>query len=94
MDVQGVADFQSFISVSNNNPIMFSERDGSSFDHLKPSGALTVIYGPKGGWSDEELTIARENGASVITFGGRILRAETAAIAITAILQHRFGDMN
>jgi 16S rRNA U1498 N3-methylase RsmE len=28
-----------------------------------------------------------------VTFGGRIMRAETAAIAMTAILQHRFGDL-
>ena len=47
---------------------------------------------PEGGWADEELELARNAGANVITFGGRILRAETAAIAITAILQHRFGD--
>ena len=27
------------------------------------------------------------------TLGGRIMRAETAAIAIAALLQHRFGDL-
>ncbi|HBE83664.1 MAG TPA: hypothetical protein DDW24_12935, partial [Blastocatellia bacterium] len=53
----------------------------------------TAIYGPKGGWDDAELSYAREAGATTITLGGRILRAETAAIAITAILQHRFGDL-
>jgi 16S rRNA U1498 N3-methylase RsmE len=40
------------------------------------------------------LDAARSAGAQVVTLGGRILRAETAAIAITAILQHRFGDVN
>jgi 16S rRNA U1498 N3-methylase RsmE len=30
----------------------------------------------------------------IVTLGGRILRAETAAIAAAAILQHRFGDLN
>ena len=29
----------------------------------------------------------------VVTLGGRILRAETAAITICALLEHRFGDL-
>jgi 16S rRNA U1498 N3-methylase RsmE len=40
------------------------------------------------------LKAARDAGVAIVTFGGRILRAETAAIAITAVLQHRFGDLN
>jgi hypothetical protein len=34
-----------------------------------------------------------EKGFQIITFGGRILRAETAAIAVAAVLQHRYGDL-
>lgn len=94
MDVENVASFSSLFGESEHPIVMFSERDGSGFDSIRPEGKLTVIYGPKGGWTDEELALARNAGANVITFGGRILRAETAAIAITAILQHRFGDMN
>ncbi len=94
MEVEEVADFSSVFDDRDAKTIIFSERDGGSFDSIKAEGPLTVLYGPKGGWSDEELSLARENGAKVVTFGGRILRAETAAIAITAILQHRFGDMN
>lgn len=74
--------------------IFFSERDGDSFDNIRPAGGITAIYGPKGGWDDKEIAAARACGATAITFGGRILRAETAAIAITGILQHRFGDLN
>jgi 16S rRNA U1498 N3-methylase RsmE len=28
-----------------------------------------------------------------VTLGGRILRAETAAIVVVGLLQHRFGDL-
>jgi 16S rRNA (uracil1498-N3)-methyltransferase len=73
--------------------IMFSERDGANFPDKSPGDKITVVYGPKGGWADSELEAARSAGAQVITLGGRIMRAETAAIAITAILQHRFGDL-
>ena len=48
---------------------------------------------PEGGWSDEELDQARAAGAQIITLGGRILRAETAAITVAALLQHRLGDL-
>jgi len=73
---------------------LFSERNGGKFPDKPPGDQITVVYGPKGGWADSELEAARSAGAQVVTLGGRIMRAETAAIAITAILQHRFGDLN
>ena len=94
--VNGSRKFRIFLCFrrSKYSTILFSERDGRPFSSIVAVNALTVLYGPKGGWSDEELELARAKGANVITLGGRILRAETAAIAITAIIQHRFGDMN
>jgi len=80
--------------LDGKNAFLFSERDGTEFPEEAESSDLTVVFGPKGGWDDEELEAAEELGATIITFGGRILRAETAAIGITAILQNRFGDMN
>lgn len=94
MSIENVAAFGSVFDGTATPIVIFSERDGLSFDSIKTDGNLTAVYGPKGGWDDVELELARNKGAQIITFGGRILRAETAAIAITAILQHRFGDMN
>ena len=74
--------------------IFFSERDGSGFSEIKATNKITAVIGPKGGWDDSELESARDKGFSIVTFGGRILRAETAAIAMSAILQHRFGDLS
>lgn len=76
------------------NVILFSERDGGDFSGIKPVKKITAVVGPKGGWDDAELEMATSKGIKIITLGGRILRAETAAISITAILQHRFGDLN
>ena len=58
-----------------------------------PTQILAVV-GPEGGWSDGEIERARDSGWKVVTLGGRTLRAETAAIIIVALLQHRFGDLN
>lgn len=80
--------------IETNIRVFFSERDGSGFDFIKPSSEMTIVFGPKGGWDDAELDLAKKKKAAIVTFGGRILRAETAAIALTAIVQHRFGDMN
>ena len=74
--------------------VMFSERNGAGFLTISASQKMTVLVGPKGGWDDAELQHALVRGVAVVTLGGRILRVETAAIAITSILQHRFGDLN
>ena len=78
--------------------LMFSERDGESL--LEVSGrlsrrpsSLTALIGSEGGWADEEIAVAREADWTIITLGGRTLRAETAAIAVTTLLQHLFGDL-
>jgi 16S rRNA (uracil1498-N3)-methyltransferase len=74
---------------------MFSERGGDALGSLTgttPQG-VTALVGSEGGWSDEEIARARAAGLRIVTIGGRILRAETAAIAVSALLQHLFGDL-
>lgn len=95
MQIDEPIDFREFTASTDGDPtIFFSERDGSNFSAIKPpENKITAVFGPKGGWDDAELEAARSAGFTVITFGGRIMRAETAAIAMTAILQHRFGDL-
>jgi len=78
--------------------LMFSERGGTSFaaadETNQKSDHVTALIGSEGGWTNEEIDQARDAGWKIVTFGGRILRAETAAIAVSALLQHRFGDLN
>lgn len=47
---------------------------------LKREGEIKIWIGPEGGWSEEELHMARLNGFAVISLSGLTLRAETAAI--------------
>ena len=90
--------FDSFVQEKGGDEmqLMFSERDGESLNavdlSLSPK-ALTALIGSEGGWADEEIAGARAAGWRIITLGGRILRAETAAVAVAALLQHRFGDL-
>lgn len=73
--------------------VMFSERGGDAFESLTGAGSITALIGSEGGWADEEIDAARARNFHIVTLGGRILRAETAAIAVTVLLQHRFGDL-
>jgi len=91
---QNVADFLAETKNYDCPKIFFSEREGSKLPELNEPKQLITIIGPKGGWDDAELKTAQDNDLSIVTLGGRIMRAETAAIALTAILQHRFGDVN
>ena len=47
---------------------------------------LSVLIGPEGGWSDAELALFKEKNISIYTLGKQVLRAETAAIAVTSLL--------
>ena len=78
--------------------LMFAERDGGTFAELtsnfrSPPTSLLALVGAEGGFSDEEIAQARAARWNIITLGGRTLRAETAAIVVAALLQHRWGDL-
>jgi 16S rRNA (uracil1498-N3)-methyltransferase len=86
------------VAEAQSNCLMFSERDGQSLTETKKLLAakatrLTALVGSEGGWTDEEIMIARDAGWRIITLGGRTLRAETAAIAVAVLLQHFAGDL-
>lgn len=53
-----------------------------------------IVIGPEGGFTKEEIDIAKSRGLVVTSLGKRILRAETAAIAAAALVQFILGDMN
>jgi 16S rRNA (uracil1498-N3)-methyltransferase len=74
--------------------ILFSERDGDTFNIESTPTSLIAFLGPEGGWDDAELDLAKEQHVPIYTLHGRIMKADTAAIAISAVLQHRFGDLN
>jgi len=49
-----------------------------------PPKFLSLVIGPEGGWSAQELDVAQQHGLSPVQFGTRILRTETAGIALAA----------
>ncbi|MBN1283118.1 MAG: 16S rRNA (uracil(1498)-N(3))-methyltransferase [Proteobacteria bacterium] len=59
-----------------------------------PGHGPIVIIGPEGGFTDDEVSLARSSGAAIASLGQQILRAETAAVVAIAICQYESGNMD
>ncbi|MBS0349991.1 MAG: 16S rRNA (uracil(1498)-N(3))-methyltransferase [Proteobacteria bacterium] len=59
----------------------------------QPMQRLTLIIGPEGGFSEQEINHAKKTGVQPLWLGPRILRTETAAIAAMTLLQRQWGDL-
>lgn len=55
---------------------------------------ISVIVGPEGGISEAEAAEAVSCGYQPASLGPRILRTETAGLAIIAVLQYLYGDLS
>lgn len=60
--------------------------DVFTVEHAQNFSPLGVFIGPEGGWSDKEIFAFKQNKIKVYSLGNSILRAETAAIAVSTLL--------
>jgi 16S rRNA (uracil1498-N3)-methyltransferase len=92
-------DFDAMLATSAESDLnlIFWEGTPQAFDipqTLSPKPEkIMVVVGPEGGFDPGEVQRAQEHGFLTTGLGPRILRAETAALAAVALVQHRFGDM-
>lgn len=56
--------------------------------------AINLFVGPEGGFTWEEVEVARSYGIGPVSLGRRTLRAETAALVLAALVLHELGDLN
>ena len=55
---------------------------------------VTLVIGPEGGFSKQEIRQARDQDCTPISLGPRILRTETAVVSAVSNAQHIWGDLN
>jgi len=60
---------------------------------IKDKKSVLLLVGPEGGFSNEEIEKAIQNGFIKASLGPRILRTETASITAISIIQYEMGDM-
>jgi 16S rRNA (uracil1498-N3)-methyltransferase len=76
--------------------ILLWEKGGENLKSVLKQNRFHKIYvmvGPEGGFTEQEVRLAKKEGFIPIKLGQRILRTETAAIAIVGILQYELGDL-
>ncbi|HAF48903.1 MAG TPA: hypothetical protein DCL08_06645 [Anaerolineaceae bacterium] len=83
----------------NNLSLIAWEDDDSDQMNINQSllgfdgNSIALYVGPEGGFSTEEIHLAKESGCRVVTLGDRILRMETAAIVFPAVVLHDLGEL-
>jgi 16S rRNA (uracil1498-N3)-methyltransferase len=60
--------------------------DGEVFDPKKLVVPAGILIGPEGGWSENETALFKAKNIPTYSLGRQILRAETAAIAVSSLL--------
>lgn len=97
--ISSIKDFPEILGLADQDvKLLLWERERTNrlrliLTEYPPPESIAVLVGPEGGLTDGEAEAAMETGFVPITLGSRILRTETAAIAVLAILQFFWGDM-
>lgn len=65
----------------------------SDIEVEKISGSTAIVVGSEGGFTEGEAETAKAMGFNLISLGQRILRAETAAISLCAVVSYTLGEL-
>lgn len=75
--------------------IVLAPESGGSWRNFKGSiKKLSMVVGPEGGLSEEEIAALNQSGYQSLPLGPRILRTETAAITALSLSQALWGDLS
>jgi len=93
MEVQSLSEWSSFCCAVDLPPCrVLAHPGGVKWDEnmfmqmdLKPVVHLVAAVGPEGGFTEDEVALARTAGWRLLDLGPRILRVETAAIALALL---------
>ncbi len=83
-------------ALKNEYAVTFYEGGGVSLSTLvgENTQQVSIVIGPEGGFSLDEIEKLRENGAHIATLGKRILRCETAPLVALSVIMQLTGNMN
>jgi 16S rRNA (uracil1498-N3)-methyltransferase len=94
MDLVAVGSFDATLRYEGALVLLSEDAEAHLRDTLPDDAArVRILVGPEGGFTEQELAVANEAGAAVVTLGTQILRTETAAVAGAALVLHRYGRL-
>lgn len=93
MEVTETAKLESILDGGSTDQRVILHPGGSPLGSaaLADVSGLTLLVGPEGGFTDEEVGRATDAGAEIASLGATILRTETAAIAAAAVASQRLA---
>lgn len=82
-----------WINVTDESPrLVLDPFSKNKLSHLSIKGdAISILVGPEGGFTDQEIEKVSANGVKAVSLGPRILRTETAGPAAITVLQAKTG---
>ena len=97
-EIGNIVDFDNILNTSDSYDLPLfacSQSDSDNLkntlqEHPKPNNILSFI-GPEGGFTTNEIEMAKRAGCKFVSLGSQILRVETAAIAVSAILSYHYS---
>ena len=90
-ELDPTARFDQILSIPAASKILFAEREGSPLKSALAGPPVLCLIGPEGGWTDRELSAARDKGFQAVSLGASILKAETAAVVGASLIQYELG---
>ena len=86
--------------LKNYNKVIFAYENykdtnlTDDLNNLAKNDNVAIIVGSEGGFSEKEVNQICSNGATCVSLGNRILRAETACIMLSTIVLEKMGEFN
>jgi 16S rRNA (uracil1498-N3)-methyltransferase len=71
--------------------VLHHRTDQQLKETAKPE-SVSLLVGPEGGLSDDEILLAQHHNFKALALGPRVMRTETAPVAALAVMQFHWGD--
>ena len=98
--IEAIVSFKEVLEKWNDNPLKIilweDEKSITLKDVLKktqPSSTIIFLVGPEGGFTPDEVKMARHAGFQTVSLGRYTLRTETAGMYMLSILHYEWGDL-
>lgn len=99
-EISQILTFTDAVAEMQKSDLCFVPYESAEDIKLKPvlrskeCHCVSFMIGPEGGFSPEEVTYLEEQNIPLVTLGPRILRTETAGMAVLSMIMYELGDIN